>query len=41
MRLQTTIIIASALAAGSVAFAAEKASGDDKYEIREIGEPEN
>lgn len=41
MRLQTTIIIASALAAGSVAFAAEKASGDEKYEIREIGEPES
>lgn len=41
MRLQTTIIIASALAAGSVAFAAEKSSGDDKYEIREIGEPES
>tara|TARA_R110001606_G_scaffold74462_4_gene172566 strand:+ start:2088 stop:2495 length:408 start_codon:yes stop_codon:yes gene_type:complete len=41
MRLQTTIIIASALAAGSVAFAAEKASEDDKYEIREIGEPES
>ena len=39
MRLQTTIIIASALAAGSIAFAAEKASGDDKYEIRTIGEP--
>lgn len=41
MRLQTTIIIASALAAGSVAFAAEKASGDDKYEIRAIGEPKS
>ena len=41
MRLQTTIIIASALAAGSIAFAAEKASGDDKYEIRTIGEPKN
>ena len=39
MRLQATIIIASALAAGSIAFAAEKASGDDKYEIRTIGEP--
>ncbi|WP_339692994.1 hypothetical protein [uncultured Parasphingorhabdus sp.] len=38
MRLQSTIIIASALAAGSVAFAAEKASKDDKYEIREVGE---
>ena len=41
MRLQTTIIIASALAAGSIAFAAEKASGDDKYEIRTIGEPKS
>ncbi len=41
MRLQSTIIIASALAAGSVAFAAEKASGDDKYEIKTIGEPES
>ena len=39
MRLQATIIIASALAAGSIAFAGEKASGDDKYEIRTIGEP--
>jgi hypothetical protein len=38
MRLQSTIIIASALAAGSAAFAAEKASKDDKYEIREVGE---
>ena len=38
MRLQSTIIIASALAAGSVAFAAEKATKDDKYEIREVGE---
>ncbi|MGB5484606.1 hypothetical protein [Parasphingorhabdus sp.] len=41
MRLQTTIIIASALAAGSVAFAAEQASGDDRYEIRTIGEPKS
>jgi len=41
MRLPTTIIIASALAAGSIAFAAEKASKDDKYEIKMIGEPKN
>ncbi|WP_254305787.1 hypothetical protein [Sphingopyxis sp. BSNA05] len=41
MRFQTPLILASALAAGSVAFAAERASDDDKYEIREIGEPEN
>ena len=41
MRLQSTIIIASALAAGSVAFAAEKASGDDRYDISTIGEPKS
>ena len=41
MRLPTTIIIASALAAGSIAFAAEKASKDDKYEIKMIGGPKN
>ena len=38
MRLPTTIIITSALAAGSVAFAAETASGDEAYEIKTIGE---
>ncbi len=41
MRLPTTIIIASALAAGSVAFAAGKSAEDDKYDIKSIGEPEN
>lgn len=41
MRFQTPLILASALAAGSVAFAADRASDDDKYEIRDIGEPEN
>ena len=38
MRLPTTILIASALAAGSVALAAETASGDEAYEIKTIGE---
>ncbi|WP_417595231.1 hypothetical protein [Parasphingorhabdus sp.] len=41
MHLPTMIVIASALAAGSIAFAAEKASKDDKYEIRMIDEPKN
>jgi hypothetical protein len=41
MRLQSTVIIASALTAGSLAFAAEKPSGDDLYEIRTIGEPKS
>ena len=41
MRLQSTVIIASALTAGSLAFAAEKPSGDDIYEIRAIGEPKS
>tara|TARA_R110002049_G_scaffold195331_8_gene364460 strand:- start:745 stop:1152 length:408 start_codon:yes stop_codon:yes gene_type:complete len=41
MRLQSTVIIASALTAGSLAFAAEKPSGDDIYEIRTIGEPKS
>lgn len=41
MRFQTPLILASALAAGSVAFAADTASDDDKYEIREIGEPKS
>ncbi|MEO9635125.1 MAG: hypothetical protein ABJF89_09465 [Parasphingorhabdus sp.] len=39
MRFQTTIIIASALAAGGVALAAEKTSKDDKYIIETVGEP--
>ena len=41
MRFQIPLILASALAAGSVAFAAERASDDDKYEIRKIGEPKS
>ena len=41
MRLQSTIIIASALAAGSVAFAGEKAAESGKYEIKAIGEPKS
>jgi hypothetical protein len=41
MRFQTTIILASALAAGSVAFAAERASRDEPYEIRTVGEPKS
>jgi hypothetical protein len=41
MRFQTPLILASVLAAGSAAFAADRASDDDKYEIREIGEPES
>ena len=41
MRLPTTIIIASALAAGSMAFAAEKASKDEPYQIKTVGEPES
>ena len=40
MRLPTTIIIASALAAGSMAFAADKASKDEPFEIKAVGEPE-
>ncbi|MEH6715220.1 hypothetical protein [Parasphingorhabdus flavimaris] len=41
MRLQSTVIIASALTAGSLAFAAEKPSGDEISEIRAIGEPKS
>ena len=41
MRLQSTVIIAAALTAGSLAFAAEKPSGDEIYEIRTIGEPKS
>jgi len=41
MRLQSTVIIAAALIAGSLAFAAEKPSGDEIYEIRTIGEPKS
>jgi hypothetical protein len=41
MRLQSTIIIASALAAGSVAFAGEKTSPDDGYAIKAVGEPKS
>ena len=42
MRLQSTMIIASALAVGSVAFAGEKAAEDaNKYEIGAVGEPKS
>ena len=41
MRMQSTIIIASALAAGSVAFASEHKSKDDKYIIETVGEPKS
>ncbi|MEO9598939.1 hypothetical protein [Parasphingorhabdus sp.] len=41
MRFQTTIIIASALAAGSVAFAGERKSKDDKYIIETVGEAQS
>ena len=41
MRLQSMIIIASALAAGGVAVAGEKAAEEEKYEIKAIGEPKS
>tara|TARA_R100001244_G_scaffold6593_31_gene8337 strand:- start:25272 stop:25685 length:414 start_codon:yes stop_codon:yes gene_type:complete len=40
-RAPAFLLIASALATGSVAFSAEKASNDDQYEIRAIGEPKS
>ena len=41
MRLQSMIIIASALAAGGVAVAGEKAAEEEKYAIKAIGEPKS
>ena len=45
MRFQTIFILASALAAGSISYAADKAAdkatGHDRNEIREIGEPKS
>ena len=41
VRTPAFLIVAAALATGSVAFSAEKASNDDSPEIRAIGEPKS
>ncbi len=39
MKKTALVLIATALSVGGVSYAAAKASDDDKYEIKEIGEP--
>ncbi|MEO0439328.1 MAG: hypothetical protein AAF067_00485 [Pseudomonadota bacterium] len=41
MRILAPLLIGSLVATGGVAIAGKKSSKDDKYEIAEIGEPEN
>ncbi len=41
MRILTPLLIGALVATGGVAIAGKKSSKEDKYEITEIGEPEN